>query len=725
MLKALLTFVFIFLLRVVHAQSGADSLINILNTASLTKTERIGVLVQLYERTAPRAEAKQFIDKAFALAKQAGDSAALINTARLMGFAYMDAGNYPQAVSQLKQALAWARNARVREQEKSILNSIGISFGEMNMYDSALAYHFASLELREKMGDSRAVYVALNNIGVIYINLNVPAEALRYLLAARDAAEKGKFTPGAELNLNIGSSYEKATEYDRAIKFVNEGLSQCNGACDDRFLSKAYTTLAKSYYGKEKLNEAAVFANKAITAADISSDFFAKGIMELMLAKIRLRENDYSKAISILKESEDKLKDVVSPVLKAEILFTLHQAYEALDDIRQSNFYLKKYTQLNDSIAQYQLAATLGKIQAQYEERANLQKIREQAEVIKLKEEVLYRQRLQMAFITVIACLGAVLTYVLIRFARVLHIKKTALSEKNRQLTEAQDKLKKMALALDAIVEDRTKDLAGVNRALENANDELDHFIYKTSHDIRGPLATLTGLAQLGSMEAHESAAKNYLARIAETATRLSHVVSRLAVINQLNRNELQPVVVCPEELVSRIMQRHISPLPPDTVRTAVMAEPGISMVSDEWLLEICLDNLISNAIKYRTKNERVQPFVEVHIEQKLQVVRFRVIDNGIGISSLAPGKLFRMFMRASEQSQTGGVGLYLAKLSALRLFGKLHYARTADERTVFSLLVPANLKVRMDQMEAQLAEKKQQEGQVRSGVQALAQDAP
>ena len=57
----------------------------------------------------------------------------------------------------------------------------------------------------------------------------------------------------------------------------------------------------------------------------------------------------------------------------------------------------------------------------------------------------------------------------------------------------------------------KTIDLARVNQSLKQVNDELDNFIYKTSHDIRGPLASLKGMCNVALMDVKDPIALEYL----------------------------------------------------------------------------------------------------------------------------------------------------------------------------------------------------------------------
>jgi signal transduction histidine kinase len=73
--------------------------------------------------------------------------------------------------------------------------------------------------------------------------------------------------------------------------------------------------------------------------------------------------------------------------------------------------------------------------------------------------------------------------------------------------------------------------------------------------------------------------------------------------------------------------------------------------------LQLILNNLISNAIKYQNQQQQ-NPFVEITIVSTSKNFRIRVRDNGIGISEEYKEKIFDMFQRATMQAQGSGIGL-------------------------------------------------------------------
>jgi signal transduction histidine kinase len=116
-----------------------------------------------------------------------------------------------------------------------------------------------------------------------------------------------------------------------------------------------------------------------------------------------------------------------------------------------------------------------------------------------------------------------------------------------------------------------------------------------------------------------------------------------------------------------------------------------IEFYSDKEFVRIILENLIDNAIKFYNDSQRVEPFVDISIGMEDEFLKITVIDNGIGIRQVHPDKIFQMFSRASERSETGGIGLYITKTAAEKLGGSIDLKTTAEGFTEFSVKLPVS----------------------------------
>ena len=97
-----------------------------------------------------------------------------------------------------------------------------------------------------------------------------------------------------------------------------------------------------------------------------------------------------------------------------------------------------------------------------------------------------------------------------------LRLQKSELEEQHQALEQARGEIEVMNKRLQAanvnleqIVDTRTEELRRANSDLVQANENLDLFIYRASHDLRGPIARLKGLAQIARLESAQTGAGN------------------------------------------------------------------------------------------------------------------------------------------------------------------------------------------------------------------------
>jgi signal transduction histidine kinase len=119
-----------------------------------------------------------------------------------------------------------------------------------------------------------------------------------------------------------------------------------------------------------------------------------------------------------------------------------------------------------------------------------------------------------------------------------------------------------------------------------------------------------------------------------------------------------------------------------------VKIEATAELFLDQSRLAVILNNLTSNAIKYRDdKKDQCSIEVQCHVTDKLLTIVFR--DNGIGIAPELLNKVFDMFYRATERSEGAGLGLYIVKETVEKLGGSISVDSRVGVSTVFKLILP------------------------------------
>lgn len=223
---------------------------------------------------------------------------------------------------------------------------------------------------------------------------------------------------------------------------------------------------------------------------------------------------------------------------------------------------------------------------------------------------------------------------------------------------------------------------------LQEKNDELDAFVYKASHDLRGPLASIIGLTQIARDEVHEAPALRYLDLIARSAKRLDSILSELLDLTRMNKSPVQIAPVDVGALVEEVigsLRHHPGALRMDF---RVDIPPVCVLPSDRKLLGSVFQNLIANSINYQ-QAQAAAPHVCVHAREEPGAWAFEVSDNGQGIPAKLLPRVFEMFFRGTNQSKGSGLGLYIVKVSIEKLGGHCEIHSTEGEGTRFFFTLP------------------------------------
>ncbi len=550
------------------------------------------------------------------------------------------------------------------------------------------------MEIREEEGDKKEIGTALNNIGLVYYKMNDLEHALDYYNRALTTKREANDNEGLDqILINLAFTYSYLKEYDKAIEFVHEAFRMCGENCNDQITMQGQYCLGRSLLDQDKYEEAAVHFDKSYAIAKTIND------------KRQMAENSYGLGFIFLETSE--FEEAERKFIEAESLSeesgynqTLIHTYSAfsllykkMQDYKKEALYQSKYIKLKDSVYSDQLIKNLANVQTNHQERENLKTIAEQDEVLKLKEEVISRQKTHYFFILTITILSILLTFVFIRFNRSQQQANVELARAKREIEDKNQELELNNAALDARVQERTVELQQSNHELQKVNDELDNFIYKTSHDIRGPLASLKGMTNVAMLDVKDPIALEYFRKLDVSAEKLNSILTRLVTVNHINHVTLIPEKIDCQEMIEDILLVERKKGIPVKMKINSQCENIAFFLTDRSVLRLALENLIDNAIKFHSDSSRIEPFVNIRVRGKISGnIEILVTDNGIGIQESDQQKLFHMFMRASERSETGGIGLYLAKLSAEKLGGQINFSVTDEGYTQFSIELPPDL---------------------------------
>lgn len=227
-----------------------------------------------------------------------------------------------------------------------------------------------------------------------------------------------------------------------------------------------------------------------------------------------------------------------------------------------------------------------------------------------------------------------------------------------------------------------------VEEELKTRNTELDNFVYKVSHDLRAPLSSILGLVNLAKLPGNTDDPMDYINLIGEKVDRLDHFISDVLSHSKNLKLDVSVARVNLEEVIAHTFSDLSYLNGASDIKRNINID-GIDFFSDPWRVSEILRNLISNAIKYRNLDLRVQSEISIKIRVDNLRADISFTDNGIGISEENLTRVFEMFYRASEQSDGSGIGLYIVKNAVDKLGGKISVQSKAGIGTRFHIILP------------------------------------
>jgi PAS domain S-box-containing protein len=225
---------------------------------------------------------------------------------------------------------------------------------------------------------------------------------------------------------------------------------------------------------------------------------------------------------------------------------------------------------------------------------------------------------------------------------------------------------------------------------LQQANKDLESFAYSISHDLRSPLRHINWFSRIlySNIQNPNDDIKGYYEKINTASKRMSTMIDDLLSFSRLGRKELTLSKVDMNELIHEIIEQY----KPDTenrhIDWRIQELPEIS--ADRGLIRIAFENLISNAIKYTSKQSKA--VIEIganEITDNKTEIFFR--DNGVGFDMAYAQKLFGVFQRlhTNEDFEGTGIGLANAKQVISKHNGLIRAEGKVNEGATFYITLP------------------------------------
>lgn len=238
----------------------------------------------------------------------------------------------------------------------------------------------------------------------------------------------------------------------------------------------------------------------------------------------------------------------------------------------------------------------------------------------------------------------------------------------NKHNLEMTEKLKTLNTDLEKIVKQRTEKLNKANEQLFENNLQKDRFISIISHDLRNPIGGVKALTDI-LVQKYEKFDKNYVKekwiKVNDTLKYIYKLTENLLSWSRIQRGKINfmPAPIQLKRIISENINLAETQAERKGIRIVNKSNENCKVFADEYMINIILSNLITNAVKFSYNNSLIEVGSEKLNDSHTKVF---VKDEGAGISPENIQKIFKkdklLNNRGTAMEKGSGLGLILCR---------------------------------------------------------------
>ncbi|CAN5550347.1 hypothetical protein BH23BAC1_BH23BAC1_11980 [soil metagenome] len=624
------------------------------------------------------------------------------------------------------------------------LNNIGIIEINQARYYSALEYLIKAVNKYEELGDTYGAGDAYSNLGVVSRKQGNFQEAIEYFLKALKIRDELKDHYGIAVSKgNLGNLYRDQFNYNTALSYYFQAMELFQVLEFKYEEGSTMLNIGITYQDQKKFREALEYYQKATVIFESSNSKFGMANCLSYLGSIYSEQQDYQaslesyhKAIIIFEELDNKdavsgslseigilmtkmgrydeayknlskgLKlsiEIGSKVRELDCYKGLYEYFEGVKDYKTSLEYYKLFTIVKDSIFNIDKSHQLAEIQTKYE----IDKKEQENELLR-KEQVVKNALIGKKDFENNVLISGVLIFLIFtgyfyfhnvqkkkinsllsRQNEEINIRQNEIIKINEDLQDSQNQLHKvnkslhkLNIGLETLVKERTA-------ALQQINEELDTFLYQSSHALRRPIVTVMGLLQIARMEKNKKNLTDIYAKIDSTASRMDLMLRKLVMVSEINFTKGELEYIDFENTLKEVWANLRSTLDTGTMVFNLSVDEDVNFRADRKLIIMIFENLMENSILYHVESASHFPVLDIEVSSSSTNLLIKVHDNGMGIPDQAITRIFEMFTVANDLGKGFGLGLYIVRKAVDKLRGNIKATSKKNEFTTFYISLP------------------------------------
>lgn len=227
-----------------------------------------------------------------------------------------------------------------------------------------------------------------------------------------------------------------------------------------------------------------------------------------------------------------------------------------------------------------------------------------------------------------------------------------------------------------------------LNKELEEKvkerSQELDNFVYRSSHDIRGPLKSIIGISSIGLKDFSDPRAYAYFNHILKSSKKLDNIVAHLLSVTTIKEAKLNPTKIDLEKMIGQIAGHLRKQEEDKKVNIHLKVRQEHDFFADEKLLHSIVSHIMNFFLSRHKQNDEYLLKIIAEVNKHDTLLEFK--DSGLNMDQASQSKVFDIFYKASPGSSETEAGLYMARLYTEKLGGTFRIASEPGTGTSFIL---------------------------------------
>lgn len=527
-------------------------------------------------------------------------------------------------------------------------NLAGWCYWQQGNYEAGIDILEQAYKIAHKVEDKPLIARVLNNFGYIYRDKGDLAEALNYFEKALAINESIGDVVAQSVNLaSIAYLHYDLNDYDNALEFALRCVPIFKEANDEHRLITLYHILGNIYFKQEQYAEALSYFEENLSHSNIDTMLHALAISGLGKVYYKMKEFDQAakyltEGLALGKELGNVEVQIVCYFYRGRIDMDEGNYRKAQKELEAAFSLAEGHSRKHDIMSIHEVLSML------YDKIGDIPKAFHHLKAYEQLKEEIFKQT---------------------TFNKLRNLQ-------TRQQIELAQKEKEVA---------------------EQTAMLKQQFMANMSHEIRTPMNAIVGMTRLLLEKEPGQEQLRYLNAIQQSADNLLVIINDILDLSKIEAGkiEIEHTDFSLREVIQSVADMLMLKSEEKGIEFKIGIEPKIPnrLLGDPTRIHQILLNLAGNAVKFTEKGYVEIKVSEQRSEGKNHLLRFDVIDTGIGIDKEYVDKIFESFTQAgtdvTRKFGGTGLGLTISKQLATLMNGNIIVKSELNKGTIFSVLLP------------------------------------